>query len=109
MDAIRFSEDQSRSLIAARSVLSAVDESAGSVAHAAALECREIIRRGQVSEGNLLALRLNEIPLLGVPQRSVISEAHATRGRGRSMSEFDQFMESYNQFKEEARSHLDGE
>lgn len=109
MDAIRFSEDRSRSLVAARSILSAIDETSGAVAHAAALECREILRRRQVSEGDLLAQRLNEIPLLSVSQRSAIGEAHTNRGRDRSMGEFDQFMASCNQFKEEARSHLDGE
>ncbi|WPO71406.1 hypothetical protein [Streptomyces sp. KN37] len=109
MDAIKFSEDRATRLVAARSALSAIDESAGSVAHAAALECREIIRRRQVSEGDLLALRLSDIPLLSDSQRFALIEAHANRDRGRSMREFDLFVESYEKFKKEARSHLDGE
>jgi hypothetical protein len=108
MDAIRFSEDRARPRIAARSALNAIGESAGAVVHAAALECREIMSRRQASEGDLLALRLSEIPLLSDPQRSALTEAHANRDSGRSMREFDQFVESYNKFKEEARSHLDG-
>ncbi|MFE0219690.1 hypothetical protein ACFW0U_02220 [Streptomyces albidoflavus] len=110
MDAIRFSEDQSIRRISARSALRAIDESAGPVVHAAATECLEILSQRQVSEADLrvLAQRLAEIPLLTTSQRSIISDSRANSDRSRSMREFDQFVEIYNQFKEEARSHLDG-
>ncbi|WP_159398172.1 hypothetical protein [Streptomyces violaceoruber] len=111
MDAIRFSEDQSMRRITARSALRVIDESAGPVVHAAATECLDILSRGQASAADLriLTQRLTEIPFLTTSQRSTISNSCTNPDRGQSMREFDQFVELYDQFKEKARSHLDGE